>query len=164
MGNGAAVQVSGAVRSASFVSCDFMGNLAVDGGAGEGAAPQMHVLASLALLGVAGQRGVGMGCCGGGNESGACWRGRCIGQPLSLPPLSSTSPRPRRPPPARSQRARFQQHPLHQLRLWSEPGRQSGRSGWVEPAGRPAAGTGGGGGGHRQGLGCRTLVSGTTGA
>lgn len=34
MGNGAAVQISGAVKSVRFDWCDFMGNIATDGGAG----------------------------------------------------------------------------------------------------------------------------------
>lgn len=33
MGNGAAVQISGSVRAVNFNGCDFMGNLATDGGA-----------------------------------------------------------------------------------------------------------------------------------
>lgn len=34
MGNGAAMQISGAVKSVRFDWCDFMGNIATDGGAG----------------------------------------------------------------------------------------------------------------------------------
>jgi hypothetical protein len=34
MGNGGAVQVSGLIQGATFDSCDFMSNIATDGGAG----------------------------------------------------------------------------------------------------------------------------------
>lgn len=35
MGNGAAGQITGPVRGATFDSCDFMGNIATNGGACE---------------------------------------------------------------------------------------------------------------------------------
>lgn len=52
MGNGAAAQITGPVRSVNFDWCDFMGNVATDGGAGTAGAAPARLRPRLQVLGV----------------------------------------------------------------------------------------------------------------